>query len=112
MQRGRVEEDDIEEGEDNDLLRALAAGLLALFFARLALGMGGMGEPQDTYYYSSRSMIAITTVGDDGRLKTSVQEDSAVRTNIRGMRSDSNSAIDNRLEAPAPPLAFGWDGYP
>ncbi|CAK0800954.1 unnamed protein product [Prorocentrum cordatum] len=76
---------------------------------RVAAGRGGSARaggrpPQDTYYFSSRSMVAVTTVDESGNRKTDVKQDQSVRTNIPGLRGgDSNT---QRLLSPESTL-FG-----
>lgn len=80
----------------------VALVLLALAKLTGAVFTDSSGEPQDTYYVSSRSMVAITTIGEDGQRRTEVKEDSDVRTNIRGLSSG-----DVKNLAP-PPGIFGY----
>jgi len=84
-------EENQNENEQPDLLRTALSILAALFIGKLALGFLSppADEPQDTYFFSSRSMVSVTSIGEDGKRRTNVQEDSSIRTNIKGLGSGS-----------------------
>mmetsp|Transcript_104081 Transcript_104081/g.315910 ORF Transcript_104081/g.315910 Transcript_104081/m.315910 type:complete len:216 (-) Transcript_104081:61-708(-) len=85
------------EEEDTNVLGKVLTLLVALWLGRFALeSMLFPSSYQDTYYYSSRSMIAVTSVDENGERKTSVKEDSSVRTNIPGLQSRERSDGDSR----------------
>mmetsp|Transcript_5817 Transcript_5817/g.11677 ORF Transcript_5817/g.11677 Transcript_5817/m.11677 type:complete len:220 (+) Transcript_5817:39-698(+) len=92
---------EVAEEEGPDVFKTVAAVLLALFLGRAVLGgmlFGGVGGgDQDTYYFSSRSMVSVTTLGEDGQRRTSVKEDSSVRTNIPGLQAGDRAFTSQRL---------------
>lgn len=96
-----------EQGEGPlGALKTVAAVLLALWLGRALLEFTLFSsQDTDTYYVSSRSMVAVTTIDENGQRRTNVQEDSNVRTNIPGLRKGDTVVL--------PSLApFGYfDGY-
>eukprot|EP00929_Paragymnodinium_shiwhaense_P011309 TRINITY_DN11687_c0_g3_i2.p1 TRINITY_DN11687_c0_g3~~TRINITY_DN11687_c0_g3_i2.p1 ORF type:complete len:219 (-),score=29.92 TRINITY_DN11687_c0_g3_i2:368-1024(-) len=75
------------------LVTAIAGALAALFALRLLFGASLDTQPDTYYYSSSRSFVAVTTYDSNGERKTSVQEDSNVRTNIQGLQPGSSTNI-------------------
>jgi len=65
--------------------------LVALWLARFALDAFLFPPEQGTYYYSSRSMVSVMSVGEDGQTRSSVKQDTRIQTNIPGLRSTERS---------------------
>jgi len=90
-------ESEVKKDESGSQLPLPAIGLaglaaLAIFAAMQTSNQEQGVDPVNSYYVSSSSYVIQSSRGDDGQLRTQVQEDSGVWTNIPGLQGKRQQA--------------------
>eukprot|EP00931_Biecheleriopsis_adriatica_P002356 TRINITY_DN103138_c0_g1_i1.p1 TRINITY_DN103138_c0_g1~~TRINITY_DN103138_c0_g1_i1.p1 ORF type:complete len:266 (+),score=59.07 TRINITY_DN103138_c0_g1_i1:39-800(+) len=80
----------VEKEDGKSQFPLAAAGLAVLAALAVFAATRGSGEPEamptDAYYVSSSSTVIQSSRGEDGQMRTKVQDDSGVWTNIPGLK--------------------------